>query len=81
MSKESLLESIGTEGFFRSQKSVMIRDLKYPLNVFEVKKHTLKADQGQQRSKPRSSLMTPMSPSPSVFHGFFDVSLYLLKDE
>ena len=34
MSKESLLESIGTEGFFRSQKSVMIRDLKYHLNVF-----------------------------------------------
>ena len=31
MSKESLLESIGTEGFFRSQKSVMIRDLKYHL--------------------------------------------------
>jgi len=39
MSNESLLESIGTglssEGFFRSQKSVKIRDLKYPLNVFD----------------------------------------------
>ena len=35
MSKERLLESIGTEGFFRSQKSVKIRYLKYPLNVFD----------------------------------------------
>lgn len=35
MSKESLLESIGTEGFFRSQKSEKIRDLKYPMNVFD----------------------------------------------